>query len=91
MPSSLCCSRCLRVCHSKFRQNLQSPNLRIRAVYFPESRIVSVVAVSNGGRRHAEVVVVGREGMTGKPQVLGADRSPSDVYIQVAAKASASG
>jgi len=67
----------------KFRQRLQSSNRTIRNVYFPESGIASVVAVGDGGRREAEVAVVGREGMTGLPVVLGTDRSPCDVFIQV--------
>jgi|SRR5215831_3038978 len=67
----------------KFRQRLQSSNRTIRNVYFPESGIASVVAVGDGGRREAEVAVVGRDGMTGLPVVLGTDRSPCDVFIQV--------
>jgi CRP-like cAMP-binding protein len=67
----------------KFRQRLQSANRVIRAVYFPESGIASVVAVGGGERRQAEVALVGREGMTGVAVVHGADRSPCDVFIQV--------
>jgi CRP-like cAMP-binding protein len=67
----------------KFRQRLQSENRQIRAVYFPESGIASVVAVGGGERRQAEVALIGREGMAGLPVVHGADRSPCDVFIQV--------
>lgn len=67
----------------KFRQRLQSANRQIRAVYFPESGIASVVSVGGGERRQAEVALIGREGMTGLPVVHGADRSPCDVFIQV--------
>jgi CRP-like cAMP-binding protein len=67
----------------RFRQRLQSPNRTIRNVYFPESGIASVVAVSGGEHRQAEVAVVGREGMTGLPVVHGTDRSPCDIFIQV--------
>src|SRR5262245_43825059 len=65
-----------------FRQRLQSSNRKITNVYFPESGIVSVVAISNGEHRQAEVAIVGREGMTGLPVVLDADRSPCDVFVQ---------
>jgi CRP-like cAMP-binding protein len=67
----------------KFRQRLQSANRQVRAVYFPESGIASVVAVGGGERRQAEVALVGREGMTGIPVVHGADRSPCDVFVQM--------
>lgn len=67
----------------KFRQRLQSANRQIRHIYFPESGIASVVAVSGGERRQAEIAIVGREGMTGLPIVHGADRSPCETFIQV--------
>jgi CRP-like cAMP-binding protein len=67
----------------KFRQRLHSANRQIRNVYFPDSGIASVVAVSGGERRQAEVCLVGREGMTGLPVVHGADRSPCETFIQV--------
>jgi CRP-like cAMP-binding protein len=67
----------------EFRKRLQSSNRRIRAAYFPESGIASVVAVGAGERRQAEVAIVGREGMTGLPVVLGAGRSPCEVFMQV--------
>lgn len=66
-----------------FRQRLQSSNRRIKAAYFPDSGIASVVAIANGSRSQAEVAIVGCEGMTGVPVVLGADRSPCDVFMQV--------
>ena len=68
----------------KMRQRLHWPNRQIKNVYFPESGIASVVAVSASERRHAEIGIVGRDGMTGLPIVLGADRSPFDMFIQVA-------
>lgn len=66
----------------KCRQRLQSANRRIDHVYLVESGIVSVVAIGNGDRRQAEVAIVGREGMTGVPVVLGSDRSPCDHFVQ---------
>jgi CRP-like cAMP-binding protein len=70
----------------KFRQRLQASNRRIGHAYFPESGLGSVVAIGGGERRHAEVAVVGREGMTGIPVVLCADRSPCDVFMQIEGK-----
>lgn len=66
-----------------FRHRMQPANRRIRTVYFIESGLGSVVAVSGGERRQAEVAVIGREGMTGLPVVLGADRSPCEIFMQV--------
>src|SRR5690349_23974109 len=66
----------------RFRQRLQVSNRRIAEVYFLESGLASVVAVGNGERRQAEVGMIGHEGMTGLPIVLGTDRGPCDVFIQ---------
>jgi hypothetical protein len=66
-----------------FRHRMQSANRRIKTVYFTESGLGSVVAIGGGERRQAEVAVIGREGMTGLPVVLGAERSPCDVFMQV--------
>jgi CRP-like cAMP-binding protein len=51
----------------------------INTIYFPESGFVSVVA---DGKRPVEVGLIGREGMTGLPVVLGHDRNANDVYVQ---------
>ena len=68
----------------RFRMRLQSANRQIDNVYFPESGIVSVVAVSATDRHKAEVALVGREGMTGLPTVLGVAHSPYDLFVQIA-------
>ena len=68
------------------RKRLEHPNRRIEAVYFPESGFVSVVAVQSGGKE-TEVGLIGREGMTGLPIVLGDHRSPHATYVQSAGEA----
>ena len=65
------------------RKMLEKPHKRIEAVYFPESGFASVVAVQRNGKE-VEVGLIGREGMTGLPIVLGNHRSPHSTYIQVA-------
>jgi CRP-like cAMP-binding protein len=65
------------------RKHLEKPNRRIDAVYFPESGFASVVAVQSNGKE-VEVGLIGREGMTGLPIVLGNHRSPHATYIQSA-------
>ena len=65
------------------RKHLEKPNRRIDAVYFPESGFASVVAVQSNGKQ-VEVGLIGREGMTGLPIVLGNHRSPHATYIQAA-------
>jgi CRP-like cAMP-binding protein len=66
-----------------FRHRVQSANRRITTVFFIESGLGSVVAIGGGECRQAEVAVIGREGMTGTPVVLGAERSPCNVFMQV--------
>jgi CRP-like cAMP-binding protein len=65
------------------RKPLEKPNQRIDAVYFPESGFASVVAIQSSGKQ-VEVGLIGREGMTGLPIVLGNHRSPHSTYIQAA-------
>jgi CRP-like cAMP-binding protein len=71
----------------KYRQQLHSANRQIKHIYFPEYGIASVVAIGGGDKRQAEVALIGREGMTGLPVVLGANRSPCDVFVQVEGEA----
>jgi CRP-like cAMP-binding protein len=65
------------------RKYLERPNRRIDAVYFPEGGFASVVAVQSNGKQ-VEVGLIGREGMTGLPIVLGNHRSPHATYVQAA-------
>jgi CRP-like cAMP-binding protein len=67
------------------RKYLERPNRRIDAAYFPEGGFASVVAVQSNGKQ-VEVGLIGREGMTGLPIVLGNHRSPHATYIQVPGK-----
>jgi CRP-like cAMP-binding protein len=63
------------------RKYLERPNRQIEAAYFPEAGFASVVAVQSNGEE-VEVGLIGREGMTGLPIVLGNHRSPHATYIQ---------
>ncbi len=64
------------------RQKLEIPNKPIPYVYFVEHGIVSVVAA--GPRRQSiEVGVIGWEGYTGWPVIIGGDRTPLDTFVQV--------
>jgi CRP-like cAMP-binding protein len=67
------------------RKTLEKPNQRIEDVYFPETGFASVVAVQRNGKE-VEVGLIGREGMTGLPIVLGNHRSPHATYIQAPGK-----
>ncbi len=67
------------------RKPLERPNRRIGAVYFPEAGFASVVAVQSNGKQ-VEVGLIGREGMTGLPIVLGNHRSPLSTYVQAPGK-----
>ena len=52
----------------------------IRHVFFPESGIVSTVANTEEGR--IEVGIIGREGFTGTPVILGTDQTPHTSIVQ---------
>jgi CRP-like cAMP-binding protein len=67
------------------RKHLERPNRRIDAVYFPEAGFASVVAIQSNGKQ-VEVGLIGREGMTGLPIVLGNHRSPHATYVQAPGK-----
>ena len=65
------------------RKQLEHSNKVIESVYFLDSGIASVVANGRGGRS-VEVGLIGREGMTGLAVVMGADRTPTSTYMQLA-------
>jgi hypothetical protein len=73
----------LRSTQMALRKDLERPNRRIEAVYFPESGIASVVAVQPDETR-VEVGLVGPEGMSGLAVVLDGAQSPHSTYVQVA-------
>jgi len=64
------------------RQVLETPNTPITHNYFIESGLASIVA--RNSHKRLEVGLIGCEGMTGLPIVLGNDRSPHETFIQVA-------
>ena len=73
----------LRAVDLPLRKKLELRNKRIDSVYFIESGLASVVA--NGDRdRTVEVGIIGRDGVTGLTVIMGADRAPHDVFMQVA-------
>jgi CRP-like cAMP-binding protein len=63
------------------RTRLIEPNTPIEHVYFLDEGIASVVAATPQGRR-IEVGIIGREGMSGIPILLGTDRTPHECFIQ---------
>jgi CRP-like cAMP-binding protein len=67
----------------KTKQVLEPANKPIKHNYFLTSGLGSVIAIGKNGHR-LEVGIIGREGMTGLPVVLGNDRSPNETFIQVA-------
>jgi CRP-like cAMP-binding protein len=66
----------------KTRQVLEPANKPIKHNYFIASGLASVIAIGKNGHR-LEVGIIGCEGMTGLPVVLGNDRSPNETFIQV--------
>ena len=65
---------------------IERQNAAIEHIYFPESGVISIVAKSPGGHE-IEAGIIGREGMTGIPVMMGDDRSPHQAYVQIAGAA----
>lgn len=72
----------LRRVQLKYRQSLYRANKPLGFVYFIESGVGSLVNTMANGNA-AEVGTIGNEGMVGLPLLLGDDRAPTNVYIQV--------
>ncbi len=68
------------------RTHLVEPNTPIERVYFLIEGITSNVVAGPQGRR-IEVGIIGREGLSGSPILLGADRVPDECFVQVAGTA----
>jgi hypothetical protein len=64
------------------RHVLEVPNKPIKHSYFIEYGLASIVAAN--GHKRLEVGLIGCEGETGIPVVLGNDRSPNETFMQVA-------
>ncbi|HEX4302767.1 MAG TPA: Crp/Fnr family transcriptional regulator [Rhizomicrobium sp.] len=64
-------------------QILEAPNRPIEHVYFVENGVVSVVVV-NANDHRIEVGVIGLDGVTGLPVIMGDDRSTNSTYMQIA-------
>ena len=66
----------------EYRQSLYRARKPIGFVYFIETGVGSLVnTMANGDA--AEVGTIGNEGVVGLPLVLGDDRAPTGVYVQV--------
>jgi CRP-like cAMP-binding protein len=65
-----------------YRQSLYRAHKPIGFVYFIETGVGSLVNTMANGEA-AEVGTIGNEGVVGLPLVLGDDRTPTSVYVQV--------
>lgn len=68
------------------RRRLETPDKRIDHVFFLEQGLASAIAHGPGGRT-IEIGLIGREGMSGVPIIMGADRSPHEVVMQIGGSA----
>src|ERR1700684_1451436 len=66
----------------EYRQSLYRDHQPIGFVYFIETGVGSLVNTMANGQA-SEVGTIGNEGVVGLPLVLGDDRAPTSVYIQV--------
>jgi CRP-like cAMP-binding protein len=62
------------------------PVSQIPLVFFPETSMISVVSTMENGST-AEVGVIGREGMTGFPLILGVAATSTEAFVQVPGEA----
>ena len=65
-----------------YRQSLYRARQPLGFVYFIETGVGSLVNTMANGQA-AEVGTIGNEGMVGLPLLLGDDRAPTSVYVQV--------
>ena len=65
-----------------YRQSLYRARQRLGFVYFIETGVGSLVNTMANGQA-AEVGTIGNEGVVGLPLLLGCDRAPTSVYVQV--------
>jgi len=65
------------------RRQLEVKNRRIEYAYFPESGLASVLAAGGAGH-NVEVGVIGKEGVSGLPTILEADRAVHETFMQIA-------
>ena len=65
---------------------LIEPNKRIEHIYFPVTLLGSLVTILEDGSS-VESGTIGREGMSGIPVILNADRTPMETVVQVPGQA----
>src|SRR5437660_520493 len=68
--------------HLTHGQVLYEVNQRIERVYFPTGSMVSLVSQLSDGAS-IEIGIIGFEGMTGLPLMLGGDKSPNPCQTQI--------
>jgi CRP-like cAMP-binding protein len=69
----------------RLKHEFERPNQRISDLIFPDTGIVSVVAL-HPNQTGVEIGVIGGEGVTGSAVLLGNDSSPHQAYVQVAGR-----
>jgi CRP-like cAMP-binding protein len=67
----------------RFRQCVEAADRPVDTIHFPYSGIISVVAQTNDRHHEAEVGLVGCDGMTGLPVVLGTEPPIWNGFVQV--------
>lgn len=75
-------SRSLELRELRDKEILVRPYKPIDFVYFPESSLLSEIAVSRNDHR-IEVGSIGREGMSAYPLIAGVERTPSMSIVQI--------
>ena len=77
-----CIAGALKPAMLDFRFCIETANKPIEHVYFIESGLAATGGTVARGRR-VQLGIVGREGMTGVPVILGGNQSPYDCYMHM--------
>ncbi|MBS0234814.1 MAG: Crp/Fnr family transcriptional regulator [Proteobacteria bacterium] len=65
------------------RDCIEPANKKIEKIFFPYRGLLSVIAVSRNKRHEAEAGVIGWEGMTGLPLILGTETAATNIFVQI--------
>lgn len=71
----------LELVHLPLGENVYSPDMQIRYVWFPTTAIVSLLHVTENGQS-AEIAVVGKEGIVGISLFMGGETTSSWAVVQ---------
>lgn len=67
----------------RWRECIEPANRKIEKVFFPYRGLLSVIAISRNRGHEVEAGVIGWEGMTGMPVILGTEPAATNIFVQI--------